>query len=183
MIKYSFVADGIYKKIYFVIIVATVLLYSCNAGNIKSTSENQTNSSTKIYETESIENQNAILTEVIFYAAGTWTAIPINGQPSLTLTPDLANQECKSSLLSRLKIGDKVEVILEEDNQLRVREKAGLEGEILYRVPNNTTAVITNGPKCVDEIIWWQINIEDNRFGWVAEFQDGIYLLKPIKKD
>jgi hypothetical protein len=183
MIKRSFASAYIYRKIYFVFIIAAALLHSCSAVNIKSTSENRTNESNKINETENIEDQNAILTEVIFYGAGTWTAVPIDSQPSFTLTPDLAIQECKSTLLSRLKIGDRIETILEEDNQLRVRDKAGLEGQILYRVPNNTIAVITDGPKCVNEIIWWQINIEDNRSGWVAEFQDETYLLKPIKKD
>lgn len=183
MIKYSLVSDSNYKKIYFVVIIATALLYSCNTINIRSTPENQTTSSTQINQIESIENQNAILTEVIFYAAGTWTAVPKDSQPTLTQTPGLTTHECKSSLESRLKIGDQVEIILEEGNHLRVREKAGLDGKILYRAPNNITVVITNGPICIDEIIWWQINIENDRSGWVAEFQDGIYLLKPIKED
>lgn len=181
MIKYSLVADGIYKKFYFVVIVASALLYSCNAANIRSSPESQTDTSNKIIETKSIEGQNTILTEVIFYAAGTWTAVPKDNQPSPTQTPVLTFQACKSSLVSRLKIGDKVEIILEEGNHLRVREKAGLDGKILYKAPNNMTAVITNGPICVDEIIWWQINTENDRSGWVAEFQDETYLLKPIK--
>ena len=83
------------------------------------------------------------------------------------------------SLQTRLSIGATGWVAYTDGAEMRVRKYAGLETEILYKVPEGTIFTITDGPKCLDEITWWKTHTENDLEGWMAEEHDGVYFLEP----
>jgi hypothetical protein len=85
------------------------------------------------------------------------------------------------SLQPRVFVGDSARVAFTDGSDMRIRQSAGLEGEILHKVPEGSTFTVIDGPQCFDNIIWWKARTTDGVEGWMAEFVDGVYLLEPIQ--
>lgn len=83
-------------------------------------------------------------------------------------------------LKSRLSVGDRAQISIKRDTYIRIRSEAGLDGKIIYRMPTQTLVTILEGPECADNSTWWKILTTSGYSGWMAEYQDGIYLLEPL---
>jgi uncharacterized protein YgiM (DUF1202 family) len=55
---------------------------------------------------------------------------------------------------------------------LRLRDVPGLQAAetIENRLPNGEIVTILDGPKQVDQLVWWQVKCRDGNTGWVAEY-------------
>lgn len=84
-------------------------------------------------------------------------------------------------LKSRLSIGNSGRVAFTDGSDMRIRQSAGLQGEIIHKVPEGTAFTVIDGPQCFDNIIWWKARTPDGVEGWMAEFADDVYLLEPIR--
>lgn len=93
-------------------------------------------------------------------------------------------ESCPGTLPTRLAVGKAAGVHPAESGQeavpVRVREKAGIDAQIVAQLQVGDTFIIRNGPVCVDNYTWWQIEAIPNLTGWVAESSGNIYLIDPI---
>jgi hypothetical protein len=81
-------------------------------------------------------------------------------------------------LPSRLTVSTHARVAFTDGADMRIRQKPGLSQNIIERVPEGTRFLVLDGPKCIDDISWWKIDIKD---GWVAEYVGNTYLIEPQK--
>jgi hypothetical protein len=66
-------------------------------------------------------------------------------------------------------------VTLRED--ARIRADAGVNQQIVGR-GNNRPGVVVSGPKCVDNLVWWEV--DSGLRGWTAERdENGVQLILP----
>jgi len=90
--------------------------------------------------------------------------------------------ECPSDfagyLAPRLTIDEQARVIF--DINLNVRPLPGLNRERLTSLDGGTHVSVIDGPVCVDDFVWWQIELDDLQ-GWVAEgsLEDDEYFIEP----
>jgi hypothetical protein len=80
---------------------------------------------------------------------------------------------------SRLTLANSGHVAFTDGADMRIRKKPGFSHDVMYKVPEGTGFNLLDGPECVDNVFWWQIQTEEKLEGWMAEFQDGIFLLDP----
>lgn len=84
-------------------------------------------------------------------------------------------------LQSRLAVGNSGRVAFTDGSDMRIRKSAGLQAEVIHKVPEGTTFTVIDGPKCFDNISWWKTRTTDGIEGWMAEFVDDVYLLEPLQ--
>jgi hypothetical protein len=130
----------------------------------QSIDENKIMSNTPEIEIATIPPE-AIMTEVQYFAPLTPTAAPT----------------CTNSLPSRLSIEQKARVAYTDGSEMRIRVRPGFEQEILDTVPEGTEFNIVGSSQCADNITWWPIRTDGGLKGWMAEYQDGVYLLEPVQ--
>ena len=81
----------------------------------------------------------------------------------------------------RLSLGNQARVAFTDGADMRIRVKPGLDQAILEKVPEGTRFSVLDGPSCVNEITWWKVHTNNGFEGWVAEFDDDVYLLEPVQ--
>lgn len=88
------------------------------------------------------------------------------------------------NLKTRLSISSSKEkrVAYTDGTDMRIRKNPGFNEEIIDSVPEGTKIIITEGPKCVDNVTWWKISggPKTNEAGWMAEHNNEIYWLEPM---
>jgi len=83
-------------------------------------------------------------------------------------------------LRSRLKISDGVRVAFTDGLDQPVRSEPGYSQEVENSIPEGTVIQIVTGPECANGSIWWLIMNKGQLLGWIAEEQNGIYLLEAV---
>lgn len=117
--------------------------------------------------------QQAPLPTLTFTPLPTPTLAPTFTSPS---TIDPASIKCSGSPTTRLSINRQAAVIY--NPSVRLRSDPGLEAQILQEVAYGTLVSITDGPACVSDLLWWQVQL-NGIVGWIAEGQSGAYYLEP----
>ena len=64
------------------------------------------------------------------------------------------------------------------NTNVRIRNNPSRSAQQIGLINNNTPAAVLDGPQCVDNVPWWQINY-NGVIGWAAEAADGLILLAP----
>ncbi len=85
--------------------------------------------------------------------------------------------DCIGALSARLSIGDIAKVITEPD-PLRAR-RAPVDGVIMELLYYGYEFTVLGGPRCIDELRWWQVALQDERIAWLAEGDNEEYFLEP----
>jgi hypothetical protein len=86
---------------------------------------------------------------------------------------------CSSVLPSRVGIKTRVRAAFTNGQRLRVHTQSGFSSSTITSILEGTTFSIEDGPLCADNTSWWRIRTDNNVVGWVAEEQDGAYLIEP----
>jgi len=86
-----------------------------------------------------------------------------------------ASTECPGALPTRLKVGDQA-IVISQPEPVRARS-APQTGDILELLYRSYTLPIVGGPNCLDGVLWWEVQLRDERRAWVAEAVEGEYLL------
>lgn len=73
-------------------------------------------------------------------------------------------------------VGDEALVTTGGDT-LRVRDVAGLDGNIVTRLENGTIVTVIGGPQGADDFVWWQIRTATGEEGWAVERVGGEQVL------
>jgi uncharacterized protein YfaS (alpha-2-macroglobulin family) len=105
------------------------------------------------------------------------TAIPqnIRRYDLINLGGDPAQSACQGAPPSRLSVGD-LGVVVTDPDPLRARsEPPG--GEIVELMYRDYRFNVLSGPRCIDSIPWWEVELRDERRAWIAESVDGEYLV------
>ncbi|HXH20674.1 MAG TPA: hypothetical protein VNN10_01500 [Dehalococcoidia bacterium] len=101
------------------------------------------------------------------------TARPSTPSPTAVATPTTGPPACVSAPDIGLAVGRNV--TLRED--ARIRADAGVNQQIVGR-GNNRPGVVVSGPKCVDNLVWWEV--DSGLRGWTAERdENGVQLILP----
>ena len=87
---------------------------------------------------------------------------------------NLSNQEQCGPLPARVAVGD-VAVVVTEPDGLRARAEPG--GERLTLLYKDYQIPVVAGPVCQDDLRWWQVELRDGNFAWVAEGADDEYFI------
>jgi hypothetical protein len=98
---------------------------------------------------------------------------------SPTVVSGVSTAYCPSVLPSRVEIKTRARAAFTNGQNLRVREQPGFSYARITSIPEGTTFSIEDGPLCADNTSWWRIRTDNNVVGWVAEEQDGAYLIEP----
>lgn len=105
--------------------------------------------------------------------SSTLAATPTLSASGLTLiNPTLCNQD----LAPRLTIGAIARVTLGEPNNLRLVPRRS--GALMGQIRGGEPLIVLDGPVCNDGLTWWRVR-DNQREGWTAEGNDGIYWLEP----
>jgi uncharacterized membrane protein len=101
------------------------------------------------------------------------TATPRPGQATNTPVANTPVPGCASGV--GLATGRNVTVVSDG----LIRNAAGIRGSVVGR-GENRPATITGGPECVDNLVWWQVDLGGGVTGWTAERdQNNNQLLNP----
>lgn len=84
---------------------------------------------------------------------------------------------CVGSPPSRLKVGDRAIVITEPD-PVRARTTPP-DGEIVDLLYRGYSVVILEGPICANDILWWRVQLREERQAWIAEGVGDEYFIEP----
>jgi hypothetical protein len=109
--------------------------------------------------------------------------------PKITNTCTLATttatfnwNDCHSTYLTRLCIGDKAYVSFDPPLTNNIRQEPYKGSTLLGKVHPGDEMTIIDGPSCSNGWIWWKIISADNGItGWTAEGDENGYWLLPIK--
>lgn len=66
------------------------------------------------------------------------------------------------------------------NTNVRIRANPARGAQQLGLINNNTPAAVLDGPQCVGDVPWWQVNY-NGIVGWAAEAADGLILLAPVR--
>lgn len=64
-------------------------------------------------------------------------------------------------------------------NNVRIRSNPSRSAQQIGTINTNSAVSVLDGPRCVDNAPWWQINY-NGVIGWAAEAADGLTLLAPV---
>lgn len=63
---------------------------------------------------------------------------------------------------------------------LTIYAKPGYEFDELYYLEEGAPLTIIGGPTCIENQLWWEINLDQGHTGWAPETSEtGDYLLNP----
>lgn len=85
----------------------------------------------------------------------------------LSLTPGGGTVECPAAPASRLKVGD-VAIVISDPDPVRARASAP-DGEVIDQLYRDYQLPVVGGPVCANDLIWWHVQLRDDRKAWVAE--------------
>jgi hypothetical protein len=75
--------------------------------------------------------------------------------------------ECPGAPPTRLKVGD-IAVVISDPDPVRARS-APPDGEIIDLLYSTYSLPVVGGPVCADNLLWWEVELRDQRRAWVAE--------------
>ena len=110
---------------------------------------------------------------------GGWTPEVAKSEGEYWLAPLPYWNPCGNSQISHFQIGDKAYVTIPGDVANRVREDAGLNTETVGVIDPGGMMTIIDGPKCADNIIWWEVTGDNGVTGWTAEGKGNDFWLIP----
>lgn len=103
--------------------------------------------------------------------------------PSPTPTPTITPTPCDSRFPPRLIIGERGMVNSDYGTQpLRLRDQPGSDNtRIIKTYGFGTTFTVLDGPVCIDNRAWFQVEISDDKnVGWFAETLETSYTVDPL---
>ncbi len=74
---------------------------------------------------------------------------------------------CAGAPESKLKVGD-IAVVISGPEAVRARASAP-DGEVIDQLYKDYQLPIVGGPICANSVVWWQVQLRDDRKAWVAE--------------
>jgi hypothetical protein len=107
----------------------------------------------------------------------------LNVQPNVQLkAPTIPEFVCEGGIASKLHLGSPARVTFTDGTPLNVRTQAGKAGKVLKTIKEGTEITLLEGPKCVDQGVWWDMQTKDGRTaGWVMEGDKGVYFIEPLQ--
>jgi uncharacterized membrane protein len=96
------------------------------------------------------------------------------GAPPVTPTPTATAEPAETAVpadcqpAEGITIGAAVEIAATQ----RIRQDPGLGMEILRRLDEPAPATVLDGHRCVDDHVWWRVELDDGLEGWAAEGED-----------
>jgi uncharacterized protein YraI len=97
-----------------------------------------------------------------------------NATPTLSMSPTPAS--C-GGIASRLWVGGQARVLPGDPNNLR--DEPSSSGRRTGEIPGGEVFNVLEGPRCVDEVLWWRVSY-NNQFGWTVEASDEDYWVEPV---
>ncbi len=130
-----------------------------------------------------VYNDGHVFWQVRVPASGVegWTSQG-NGQ-DLYLRPVIEQVICPGLPTSLLQRGDRAMVtwIPAGVNNLRKEPGTAVDNVPNAGIVNGGQMIIVDGPACVDEIIWWTVETDSGRHGWIAEAKGTERYLLPVE--
>lgn len=107
--------------------------------------------------------------------------------PTQAVTPTLAATGTVDACAAvempiRLGVGDSGMVSLNDSaptTPVNVRETPGVDGIRIGRLAQGVTFEVLEGPVCANGVVWFKVGYGDDKEGWLAEGQDGLYFVEP----
>ncbi|HLY29255.1 MAG TPA: Ig-like domain-containing protein, partial [Aggregatilineales bacterium] len=91
-----------------------------------------------------------------------------------------ANVTCPGAPPAHIHAGDTVVVLRDDPTPQRVRDSAGLTGNIVTTLKPGAVLHVVSGPICSDKYLWWQVTTGDGSVtGWTAEGDPTRYFIGP----
>lgn len=81
---------------------------------------------------------------------------------------------------SFLQVNLLVQINTTDNERLNLRDKPGLNGRIVTKIPNESLAIITQGSEERNGFIWWELRLETGEVGWAADFVDDVNTIVPF---
>ena len=80
------------------------------------------------------------------------------------------------------RVGDRVRVTMDANQQLSIRSTPGTNAAVLTRVNTGTEFTVLAGPQSANGFIWYQIRSDDGQTqGWAADGNDTTRWLSPLE--
>lgn len=111
---------------------------------------------------------------VIAQAVGTPIYSPAN-------PPAEAIAHCPDTALSVFNVGLKGRVSYLDGSPLNMRDAPARGGKVVKQLEEGTRFGVIGGPSCSDGFTWWQIQLEADSSGWVAEGDQEDYYIEPLR--
>lgn len=108
-------------------------------------------------------------------------AASLSVSPTVTLqSPPKSSFSCPGALATRLTPSSRARVTFTDGTPLRVRETPGKSGKVLKMIAEGTEMFLQEGPKCLDNGVWWRMQTNTGDVsGWVMEGEGGVYFIEP----
>lgn len=106
-----------------------------------------------------------LITDIVFILDGKTLAASTKEGIQLL---DIASMSWMPHLRFILSLNYSYTIATEGDN-LNFRTEPSMQGEILKRLHKGEWFFVIDGPKIVDEQVWWKVKIEDDSEGWIVE--------------
>jgi hypothetical protein len=110
-----------------------------------------------------------------------WT--PETDGKDFFIEPFPSREVCPGAAPSLINKGDEAQVTLYPPVTTRVRSAPGTSAERTGSIDPGELVQVTDGPKCADDYVWWQIESKEGLTGWAAEGQLNNYFLVPVPKE
>ncbi len=94
-----------------------------------------------------------------------------------THTPALI--DCAGAPPPRLYVTGSGRVAYTDGKPLNIRQRSGLSGKVISKIPEGTSFSVVEGPRCQDGFVWWKIKAVTGELGWVAEGDTHAYFVAP----
>ncbi len=96
------------------------------------------------------------------------------------LSPQIGNEVVAVNRAPR--VGDRVRVTMDANQQLSIRSTPGTDAPVLSRVNSGQEFTVLAGPQSADGFIWYQVRSDDGEIqGWAADGNDTIRWLSPLE--
>lgn len=100
--------------------------------------------------------------------------------PGGLLTQTAAAVTCPDAPPSRMVIGERGRVAIDDPRPLNIRSGAGTSNEIIGQIPARGIFVVLDGPRCSQRYAWYQIRYRQDGqpvIGWIAEGDANAYFV------
>lgn len=99
----------------------------------------------------------------------------------IILPPPNVDRGCPGAPPQRVNSGEQAGVCTQSDD-LIVRKGPGSDSDALRGIEPGTIFMITDGPSCANNWLWWKVELDSGLTGWVAEGGDNIdpYFICPL---
>jgi serine/threonine protein kinase len=104
--------------------------------------------------------------------------LPPPTRPLPTRTPPC------SAMRSRIDVNQGARTTLSPDTTTRIRRSPGFSGSTAWQIPAGQTFWVTDGPQCVDGVLWWRVegyNPSGFWSGWIGEGRNEVYWIEPFE--